>query len=204
MSLNKVMLIGNVGRDPEVRYLDGNGANGAGTKVATFTLATSERYRDRSGELRENTEWHNIVAWRQSADVAEKFVRKGTQLYIEGRLRTRSYTGQDGVKKYTTEITVDNLQLLGQRDGAPEEGDYGAPAGQSYGGGQQGGYNRGGYAGGQGGYAGAPQGGYPGAAQPGAGAHQGGYGAAPQPSAPAAEPAAPVVDNAAESDDLPF
>lgn len=188
MSLNKVMLIGNVGRDPEVRYLDGNGANGAGTKVATFTLATSERYRDRSGELRENTEWHNIVAWRQSADVAEKFVRKGTQLYIEGRLRTRSYTGQDGVKKYTTEITVDNLQLLGKRDGAPEEGDYSAPApaGQSYGGGQQGGYNRGGYA----------QGGYPGAAQPGAGA--------PQPSAPAAEPAAPVVDNAAESDDLPF
>lgn len=196
MSLNKVMLIGNVGRDPEVRYLDGNGANGAGTKVATFTLATSERYRDRSGELRENTEWHNIVAWRQSADVAEKFVRKGTQLYIEGRLRTRSYTGQDGVKKYTTEITVDNLQLLGKRDGAPEEGDYSAPApaGQSYGGGQQGGYNRGGYA----------QGGYPGAAQPGAGAPQGGYGAAPQPAAPAAEPAAPVVDNAAESDDLPF
>ncbi len=194
MSLNKVMLIGNVGRDPEVRYLDGNGANGAGTKVATFTLATSERYRDRSGELRENTEWHNIVAWRQSADIAEKFVRKGTQLFIEGRLRTRSYTGQDGVKKYTTEITVDNLQLLSKRDGAPEEGDYSAPAGQSYGGGQQSGYSRGGYA----------QGGYPGAAQPGAGAPQGGYGAAPQPSAPAAEPAAPVVDNAAESDDLPF
>ena len=206
MSLNKVMLIGNVGRDPEVRYLDGNGAGSAGTKVATFTLATSERYRDRSGELRENTEWHNIVAWRQSADVAEKFVRKGTQLYIEGRLRTRSYTGQDGVKKYTTEITVDNLQLLGKRDGAPEEGDYSAPApaGQSYGGGQQGGYNRSGYAGGQGGYAGSPQSGYPGAAQPGAGAPQGGYGAAPQPSAPAAEPAAPVVDNAAENDDLPF
>ena len=206
MSLNKVMLIGNVGRDPEVRYLDGNGAGSAGTKVATFTLATSERYRDRSGELRENTEWHNIVAWRQSADVAEKFVRKGTQLYIEGRLRTRSYTGQDGVKKYTTEITVDNLQLLGKRDGAPEEGDYSAPApaGQSYGGGQQGGYNRSGYAGGQGGYAGAPHGGYPGAAQPGAGAPQGGYGAAPKPSAPAAEPAAHVVDNAAESDDLPF
>ena len=196
MSLNKVMLIGNVGRDPEVRYLDGNGANGAGTKVATFTLATSERYRDRSGELRENTEWHNIVAWRQSADIAEKFVRKGTQLFIEGRLRTRSYTGQDGVKKYTTEITVDNLQLLSKRDGAPEEGDYSAPApaGQSYGGGQQGGYNRGGYA----------QGGYPGAAQPGAGAPQGGFASAPQPTAPAAEPAAPVVDNPAESDDLPF
>ena len=197
MSLNKVMLIGNVGRDPEVRYLDGNGAGSPGTKVATFTLATTERYRDRSGELRENTEWHNIVAWRQSADVAEKFVRKGTQLYIEGRLRTRSYTGQDGVKKYTTEITVDNLQLLGKRDGAPEDGEayggapssqgYGASAGQGYGG-QQGGYSRGAYASGQGNY--------PGAAQPAAGA--------PQPSAPAAEPAAPVVDNPAESDDLPF
>ena len=118
MSLNKVMLIGNVGRDPEIRYLDGN--NG-GTKVATFTLATSEKYRDRNGELRENTEWHNIVAWRNSADIAEKYVHKGTQLYIEGRLRTRSYTSQDGSKKYTTEITVDNLQLLSKREGGPDD-----------------------------------------------------------------------------------
>lgn len=181
MSLNKVMLIGNVGRDPEVRYLDGNGANGAGTKVATFTLATSERYRDRSGEQRENTEWHNIVAWRQSADIAEKYVRKGTQLFIEGRLRTRSYTGQDGVKKYTTEITVDNLQLLSKRDGAPEDADsYEAPAGQNYGGAPQGSYSRGqGYGGGS----------YAGAAQP----------AASQPAAPQ-----PAVENPAESDDLPF
>ena len=116
MSVNKVILVGNVGRDPEVRYLDGNGQNGQGTKVATFTLATSERYRDRSGELRENTEWHNIVAWRQSADVAEKFVKKGTQLYIEGRLRTRSWTDQTGAKRFTTEITVDTLQLLGRRE----------------------------------------------------------------------------------------
>ena len=111
-----MILVGNVGRDPEVRYLDGNGQNGQGTKVATFTLATSERYRDRSGELRENTEWHNIVAWRQSADVAEKFVKKGTQLYIEGRLRTRSWTDQTGAKRFTTEITVDTLQLLGRRE----------------------------------------------------------------------------------------
>lgn len=110
------MLIGNVGRDPEVRYLDGNGQNGQGTKVATFTLATTERYRDRSGELRENTEWHNIVAWRQTADVTEKYIKKGTQVFIEGRLRTRSWTDAQGVKKYTTEITVDNLQLLGRRD----------------------------------------------------------------------------------------
>ena len=122
MSLNKVMLIGNVGRDPEVRYLDGNGQNGQGTKVATFTLATSEKYRDRSGELRENTEWHNIVAWRQSADVAERFIRKGTQVYIEGKLRTRSWTDQTGAKKYTTEVTVDNLQLLGKREGGTDGG----------------------------------------------------------------------------------
>ena len=127
MSVNKVILVGNVGRDPEVRYLDGNGQNGQGTKVATFTLATSERYRDRNNNLQENTEWHNIVAWRQNADVAEKFVHKGTQLYIEGRLRTRSYTDAQGVKKYTTEIQVDTLQLLGRREdgqGAPQQGGY--------------------------------------------------------------------------------
>ena len=110
MSLNKVMLIGNVGRDPNVRYLDGN-AGGQGSKVATFTLATTERYRDRSGETRENTEWHNIVAWRNSADLAEKFIHKGTQIYVEGRLRTRSYTDQAGVQKYTTEVVADNIQL---------------------------------------------------------------------------------------------
>ena len=112
------MLIGNVGRDPEVRYLDGNNPNQGATKVAQFTLATTERYRDRNGELRENTEWHNIVCWRNSADVAEKFIRKGTQVYIEGKLRTRSWTDQTGNKRFTTEIAVDNLQLLGKRDPA--------------------------------------------------------------------------------------
>ncbi len=133
MSLNKVMLIGNVGRDPEVRYLDGN--TQSGTKVATFTLATSERYKDRNGELRENTEWHNIVCWRANADVAERFVHKGTQLYIEGRLRTRSYTDPQGVKKYTTEIQVDVLQLLGRREdgeAAASQGGYSAPAQPAY------------------------------------------------------------------------
>jgi single-strand DNA-binding protein len=123
MSLNKAMLIGNVGRDPEVRYLDGKDGN---AKVATFTLATTERYRDRNGETRENTEWHNIVAWRSTADVVERFVRKGTQVYIEGRLRTRSWDDQTGNKRYTTEIIVDNLQLLGKKSDNP--------------GGQQGGY----------------------------------------------------------------
>ncbi len=127
MSLNKVMLIGNVGRDPEVRYLDGNSGN---AKVATFTLATTERYRDRNGETRENTEWHNIVAWRGNADVAERFIKKGTQLYIEGRIRTRSWDDQTGNKRYTTEIIVENLQLLGKKSDNPggQQGGYQAPA----------------------------------------------------------------------------
>ena len=115
MSLNKVMLIGNVGKDPEVRYLEGNSANGTNAKVATFPLATSERYRDRNGEQHENTEWHNIVVWRGNADVVEKYVKKGTQLYIEGRIRTRQWTDQTGAKRFTTEIVTDTLQLLGRR-----------------------------------------------------------------------------------------
>ncbi len=126
MSLNKVMLIGNVGRDPEIRYLDGNNPNQGATKVAQFTVATTERYRDRNGELRENTEWHNIVAWRNSADVAEKFIRKGTQVYIEGKLRTRSWTDQTGNKRYTTEVAVDNLQLLGKRNDNPGAQSFGS------------------------------------------------------------------------------
>ncbi len=123
------MLIGNVGKDPEVRYLESNPQNaGANPKVATFPLATSERYRDRAGDVRENTEWHNIVAWRGNADVVERFVKKGTQLYIEGRLRTRQWTDQTGQKRYTTEVITDTLQLLGRRpdnaDAAPAQGGY--------------------------------------------------------------------------------
>ena len=131
MSLNKVMLIGNVGKDPEVRYLEGSGQNGAARKVAQFTHATTERYRDRNGETRENTEWHNIVAWGQPADVVERFVKKGTQLYIEGRLRTRSWTDANGVKKYTTEINADNLQLLGRRENQDQQ-QYAAPSQPAY------------------------------------------------------------------------
>ena len=137
MSLNKAMLIGNVGRDPEVRYLDGNSGQ---AKVATFTLATTERYRDRNGETRENTEWHNIVAWRNTADVVERFVKKGTQVYIEGRIRTRSWDDQTGNKRYTTEIIADTLQLLGKKSDNPGgQGGYqqSAPAAQPQGGYQQ-------------------------------------------------------------------
>ena len=135
MSLNKVMLIGNVGNDPEVRYLESNPQNPAtNAKVASFRLATTERYRDRSGELRENTEWHSIVVWRNNADVVEKYVHKGSQLYIEDKLRTRQWTDQTGNKRYTTEVVADTLQLLGKR-----------PDSQGEGGAQQGGY-QGGYA----------------------------------------------------------
>ena len=124
MPLNKVMLIGNVGADPEIRYLEGNnGAQGA-VKVARFRLATTERYRDRNGESRESTEWHNIVAWRNSADLAEKFIRKGTQIYIEGKLRSRSWTDQNNVERTTVEVVADNIQLLGKRSDNPAAEGY--------------------------------------------------------------------------------
>jgi single-strand DNA-binding protein len=110
MSVNKVILVGNVGKDPEVRYLDKNVA------VANFTLATTERgYKTASGiEVPERTEWHNIVAWRGLADLSEKYIKKGSQLYIEGKLQTRSWE-KDGIKRYTTEIVADVIQLLGRR-----------------------------------------------------------------------------------------
>ncbi len=113
MAVNKVILVGNVGKDPDTRYLDEN------TPVCKFPLATSESYRNRNGERVEQTEWHNIVLWRGLAQVAEKYVKKGTQVYIEGRIKTRSYDDRDGVKKYITEIVGDSMQLLGRR---PEDG----------------------------------------------------------------------------------
>ncbi|GAT63369.1 single-stranded DNA-binding protein [Paludibacter jiangxiensis] len=110
MSVNKVILVGNVGKDPEVKYLDRNVA------VANFPLATTERgYKTSTGiEVPERTEWHNIVLWRGLAETAEKYVKKGSQLYIEGKLQTRSWE-KDGVKRYTTEIVADVMQFLGKR-----------------------------------------------------------------------------------------
>ena len=128
MSLNKVMLIGNVGKDPEVRYLENQTQNGAKPKVATLTLATTERYTDRTGESRENTEWHTIVAWRQLADLCEKYIRKGTQIYVEGRLRTRSWDDQNGNKRYTVEIIATTIQLLGRRSDNPASQNAPAPS----------------------------------------------------------------------------
>lgn len=127
--INKVILIGNVGQDPEIRY---TGDVNNGTKVATFRVATTERYRDRSGNLQEHTEWHSIVVWRNTADVVEKYVKKGTQVYIEGRLRSRSWDDQNGNKRYVTEIVADTLQLLGRRPEGQQQGGYQQQAQQGY------------------------------------------------------------------------
>ncbi len=113
MAVNKVILIGNVGKDPEVRHLD------SGVAVANFPLATSESYTAKNGERITTTEWHNIVLWRGLAEVAEKYVTKGKQLFIEGRIRTRNYEDKDGNKRYMTEIYGDTMQLLGKRDDQP-------------------------------------------------------------------------------------
>ena len=108
MSVNKVILVGNLGKDPELRYTP------AGVAVATFSLATSERFKDRNGESQEKTEWHNIVAWRQLAEICGKYLHKGKQVYIEGKIQTRSYDDRDGNKRYITEIVADQMQMLGR------------------------------------------------------------------------------------------
>ncbi|HSH52484.1 MAG TPA: single-stranded DNA-binding protein [Bacteroidales bacterium] len=109
MGVNKVILVGNVGKDPDVRHLD------SGVTVASFSLATSETYRNKESQKVTNTEWHNIVVWRGLAEIVEKYVKKGDPLYLEGKIRTRSYDDKDGNKKYITEIIADNMQMLGSK-----------------------------------------------------------------------------------------
>ncbi|ABA87902.1 single-strand-binding protein [Syntrophotalea carbinolica DSM 2380] len=108
MSVNKVILVGNLGKDPELRY------TASGTAVANFSLATTERYKDRDGNSQEKTEWHNIVAWRQLAEICGKYLSKGRQVYIEGKIQTRSYEDRDGNRRYITEIVADQMQMLGR------------------------------------------------------------------------------------------
>ena len=108
--VNKVIIVGNVGRDPEVRFTK------AGTAVATFSVATSERFKDRDGQPQERTEWHRVVAWAQLADICGKYLRKGKQVYIEGRLQTRDWEDKDGHKRYTTEVIANVMQMLGRRE----------------------------------------------------------------------------------------
>lgn len=111
MSINKIILLGNVGKDPDVRYLDN------GVAVARFTLATSERgYKLANGtEVPERTEWHNVVAWRGLAELAEKYIRKGSQLYVEGKISYRTWEDKNGQTRYSTEIVSENIELLGRR-----------------------------------------------------------------------------------------
>ena len=112
--LNQVQLIGAVGNDPEVRYLDSNPQNPP-KKVASFRLATTERYKYPDGNSKEHTEWHNITVWNGKADFVEKYVKKGNNLFISGKLATRQWTDQSGNKRYTTEVVAENIQMLDRK-----------------------------------------------------------------------------------------
>ena len=116
-SVNKVILLGNLGRDPETRYTTG------GDAVTTLNIATSEQWKDKSGEKQERTEWHRVVLFARLAEIAGEYLKKGRSVYIEGRLQTRKYTDKDGVEKYSTEIVADRMQLLGGREGGGTGGD---------------------------------------------------------------------------------
>jgi single-strand DNA-binding protein len=124
-SVNKVILVGNLGKDPEVKYLEG------GVAIAKFPLATSESFKDKNtGERKSQTEWHNIVLWRGLAEIAEKYLKKGSSVYIEGKLKSRSWDDQSGNKRYITEIVGENMTMLGggSRSSESNESSYAAPA----------------------------------------------------------------------------
>lgn len=127
--LNKVQLLGNVGKDPEVTNFE------SGSKKVAFSLATNERYKNKAGEIVDETEWHNVVVWRDGLSaVAEKYVKKGNQIYVEGKIKTRKYEGRDGTTKYITEIFASSIILLGQRNDTTsvhqsQEADAGVPGG---------------------------------------------------------------------------
>jgi len=128
-SLNKVMLIGNLGKDPELKYTPG------GQAVATFSLATTRQWRDKDGNNQEDTQWHNIKVWARQAEIAQQYLKKGRQIYVEGRIETRSYDDKEGNKKWFTEIISDRFLMLGsKRDeagGSGETADYDPAADQS-------------------------------------------------------------------------
>ncbi len=174
-SVNKVIIVGNLGADPETRYLP------SGDAVTSIRVATTDRYKDKAtGEMREATEWHSISFFAKLAEIAGQYLRKGSQVYVEGSLRTRKWTDQSGVEKYSTEIRADQMQMLGSRQG------MGGPGGQ-----QGGGYDDAGYGGDQGGYDQAPRRTAP----------------APRAAAPSARPApAPKSDSGFDdfSDSIPF
>ncbi len=153
-SVNKVILVGNLGRDPEVRYMPN------GDAVANYSIATTETWKDKNGMRQEKTEWHNIVMYRRLAEIAGEYLKKGSSVYIEGRLQTRKWQDKQGNDRYTTEIVADQMQMLGGRNSGGGGGGYegGSHDGGGYGGGSSG--NMGGGSGNRGGNYGAPQGGY--------------------------------------------
>ena len=116
-SVNKVILIGNLGADPELRYTP------SGSAVATFNIATTEKWKNKDGQPQERTDWHRIVLWERQAEVAKEYLRKGSAVYIEGRLQTRNWEDKEGVKRYVTEIIGQRMQLLGGRTAAGAAGD---------------------------------------------------------------------------------
>jgi len=122
-SVNKAILIGNLGKDPEIRYTP------SGQAVGSFSIATSERWKDRDGQQQERTDWHNIVVWGRQAEIAKEYLSKGSPIYIEGRIQNRSYEDKDGNKKYISEIVTQRMQFLGRRDeqGGPRPKPDGPP-----------------------------------------------------------------------------
>ena len=125
-SVNKVILLGNVGKDPEIR------STGGGTMVANFTLATSDRFQDQQGNWQDRTEWHNLVAFKRTAEIVRDYVKKGSKLYIEGKIQTRSWDDKEtGAKRYRTEIIVNDLSLLSGRDDSSGSGGYSRSSGSS-------------------------------------------------------------------------
>ncbi|APD92243.1 single-stranded DNA-binding protein (plasmid) [Alteromonas mediterranea] len=190
--VNKVILVGNLGNDPEVRYMPN------GNAVANLSLATSESWKDQQGQVQERTEWHRLTMYRRLAEIAGEYLKKGSQIYVEGKLQTRKWQDQQGQDKYTTEIIVDQMQMLGGRGG---EGGGGQRPQNNAQGGNQGGYNQAPQGRNQGGYNQAPQGGNQGGYnQAPQGGNQGGYNQAPaQPKTPPM--AEPDFDF---DDDIPF
>ncbi|MCI0331132.1 MAG: single-stranded DNA-binding protein [candidate division Zixibacteria bacterium] len=113
-SVNKAILIGNLGKDPDLRYTP------SGQAVATFSLATNERYKDKDGQLVDRTEWHNIVVWGKQAETAKEYLKKGRQIFVEGRIAYRTYDDREGNKRYITEVVAQRIQFLGRREEVPE------------------------------------------------------------------------------------
>jgi len=188
--VNKVILVGNLGNDPEVRYMPN------GNAVANLSLATSESWKDQQGQVQERTEWHRLTMYRRLAEIAGEYLKKGSQIYVEGKLQTRKWQDQQGQDKYTTEIIVDQMQMLGGRGGEGGGGNGGYQRPQN----NQGGYNQ---APAQGGYNQAPQ---QGGGQQGYNSNQGGgYNQAPQGGNPSQPKNPPMAEPDFDfDDDIPF